>query len=794
MNRKQLASGWVLRLGMSTCFPLVLLFHVAGLQNAGALDIIVANNADSGNGTLRQAIQFNESVGGGNRILFSNVVSGAITLTNALGELLITKDLAIIGPGSKVLALSGNDAHRVFNIANANVSISGLTIEHGSTEFGGVGGGLLQQSGYLALADCNVSSNSIDHGSGAGIAAGGVVLATGCTFLGNSCYMGAGIFAGGTFTAVNCTIFGNTARQLGGGIDQYAGSLFLTNCTISGNTGPFIYGGGIVNAGGTATLRNTIVAGNFPDGSDGTSPDCYGAFLSAGFNLIGKFDGSTGWGALGDQVGTTNSPVNPVLGPLQDNGGPTLTLAPQIGSPAIDQGNSGGVLTDQRGQSRPFTNSDVSSIPLGGDRGDIGAIEFRPGDAKIIVVNKADSGDGSLRNAIQLAASNMNVTFAPNVTGTITLTSGELVISKNLSVLGPGAKVLSVDGNNSSRAFHITAGTALLSDLTITNGTNSFGGGIYNQATLTVSNCAVVGNRALRQGGGISSGGVLTAWNTTIAQNQIGGSSSSTAGWGGGLLNLDTGSRMVTLVNCTIASNTAAGGTSPAGGGIFSFDGTLKLTNCTVAGNAVVGGAGAGGGVCNLGSAPGTATAILAGTIVGDNSSTSSPDVSGTFSSGGHNLIGNTSGSAGFGTTSDQLNINPLLGPLADNGGPTRTMALPLGSPAVDKGRSFGLTTDQRGAPRPFDFGSVANADGGDGSDIGAFELGRPSLTIQRAGSNAVVSWPASYGDFALESATNLPTANNWSALAGTPVIVGGQFNVTNSAAGARKYFHLKNK
>src|SRR5436190_16362127 len=109
--------------------PLLLLLLITGLQNAEAIDIIVANTADSGNGTLRQAIQFNESSGGGNTILFSNVVTGTITLVNPLGELLITKDVTIIGPGAKTLAISGNNAHRVFNLTNnPTVSISGLTI------------------------------------------------------------------------------------------------------------------------------------------------------------------------------------------------------------------------------------------------------------------------------------------------------------------------------------------------------------------------------------------------------------------------------------------------------------------------------------------------------------------------------------------------------------------------------------------------------------------------------------------------------------------------------------------
>ena len=79
----------------------------------------------------------------------------------------------------------------------------------------------------------------------------------------------------------------------------------------------------------------------------------------------------------------------------------------------------------------------------------------------------------------------------------------------------------------------------------------------------------------------------------------------------------------------------------------------------------------------------------------------------------------------------DQTNADPKLGALQNNGGPTLTMRPSAGSPAIDRGKSFTLTTDQRGAPRTVDFGSVTNATGGDGTDIGAFELGSPHLNVR---------------------------------------------------------------
>ena len=129
---------------------------------------------------------------------------------------------------------------------------------------------------------------------------------------------------------------------------------------------------------------------------------------------------------------------------------------------------------------------------------------------------------------------------------------------------------------------------------------------------------------------------------------------------------------------------------------------------------------------------------------------------------------------------------------MQDNGGPTFTHALRSNSPAIDQGISNGLLTDQRGALRPFDFASVTNAGGGDGSDIGAFEWGSPQLNIQKAGPGAVLSWPWNYGGFTLQTTTNLAASNTWTNAAGVPVVVGGQFQQTNSPISGNRFFRVK--
>jgi hypothetical protein len=167
----------------------------------------------------------------------------------------------------------------------------------------------------------------------------------------------------------------------GGGIYAYAGIVNLTNSTVANNSvfGAQTYGGGVYNPpfGGAVNVKSTIIASN----SAQTGPDVSGAVTSAGFNLIGKKDGSTGFSVATDKKGTVASPLNPKLDPkgLPSNGGPTQTIALMTGSPAIDKGISvgltGTLTTDQRGSSRKVDKSVGNAT--GGDGADIGAFEVQ---------------------------------------------------------------------------------------------------------------------------------------------------------------------------------------------------------------------------------------------------------------------------------------------------------------------------------------------------------------------------------------------------------------------------------
>jgi hypothetical protein len=390
--------------------------------------------------------------------------------------------------------------------------------------------------------------------------------------------------------------------------------------------------------------------------------------------------------------------------------------------------------------------------------------------ATLTVTTTTDSGVGSLRTALKNARNGDTINFA--VTGTISLTSGELLVSKSLNILGPGAGSLAVDGNHAFRVFHIAPGTTVtLAGLSVVNGqpiakpatSRASAAGIWNDhATLTVNNCIVSGNSASGDGGGIYNDGsgsyngrqpgraTLTVVNTTFSGNSASGNQ------GGGIFNwANYGTGIVTIVNCTFAGNTApfgagicnwsggnmtvanstlsgnsATGGYSEGGGILNGS-TLNVTGCTFVGNSATGQDGRGGAIYNHAGALTVTDSILSDNFTSRHlgngiynyvygSLTYGFDL---FFNGGWSELENSGGTV----TAIGPNVfgqNPLLGPLQDNGGPTWTHAPQPGSLAIDRGYNFsGAATDQRGAARTVDFLDVTNLPGGDGTDIGAVEV-----------------------------------------------------------------------
>ncbi|MCX7771093.1 MAG: CSLREA domain-containing protein, partial [Proteobacteria bacterium] len=291
--------------------------------------------------------------------------------------------------------------------------------------------------------------------------------------------------------------------------------------------------------------------------------------------------------------------------------------------------------------------------------------------------------------------------------------TGDFDITSSLSIVGAGAKKTIINANNKDRVFHILSGTVSISGVMIKNGLISWpgawngGGGILNQSTLTITN-SIISNNVLHGdatcGGGIYNGGTLFITDSTITGNVA-------TGWwgcgGGGIYNGGT----LSVNNLTIYKNSEFGYSNHGGGGILN-NGTANISNSTIVRNESRNGWNYSGGIYNMGSL------TITNTIVANQVSGSDCDGD-PISSNGYNIESRTS--CGFTNTGDMQNKDPLIGPLQDNGGPTLTAALLLGSPAIDAGNPLNCpSTDQRGFFRPIDGDSDGNAI----CDIGAFEYG----------------------------------------------------------------------
>jgi hypothetical protein len=223
------------------------------------------------------------------------------------------------------------------------------------------------------------------------------------------------------------------------------------------------------------------------------------------------------------------------------------------GSPAIDAGDST-LAVDAHGN--PLTTDQRGFPRSSGGKVDLGAVEMQLSSFSLVVSTLADKYDDtsagtSLREAIALAdteSTPQTITFAPGLTGTITLTLGELKITNSMTIDGPGAKLLSISGNNANRVFEIDNGQSSVSDvsisgLSIINGIDPFsGGGIWTQGDLTLDSVVVSRNTATGSGGfqiqggggGIYNSGSLTLDSVVVSHNTATG----TIGFdgGGGLL------------------------------------------------------------------------------------------------------------------------------------------------------------------------------------------------------------------------------------------------------------------
>ncbi len=322
--------------------------------------------------------------------------------------------------------------------------------------------------------------------------------------------------------------------------------------------------------------------------------------------------------------------------------------------------------------------------------------------ATLHVTNLNDTGAGSLRNTIASASTGDIIVF--DVTGTIALTTGQLSVNTVLTMAGPGALQLEINGSALDRVFDFNAigGTIQVSGMTISNGNTSGDGGcILNNASVildevVIENCVATGSG---QGGGIYSND-----DTTITNSTVQGNSSI---YGGGI-NVNSGS--LSLTNVTIANNTVG---ITSAGGLALGTGTATLNNVTISGNAA---SVDGGGLTQA-----SGTLSIQNSIIAGNTSPIGPDCDGTIVSLDYNLMQNTSNCSFTPGLHDITGVSPDLGVLQNNGGSVSTMALAFDSPAVNAGdNSSCASTDARGVSRP------QQTD----CDMGAFEFAPSTLTL----------------------------------------------------------------
>ncbi len=629
----------------------------------------------TGQVSLREAVNM---VNAG-QVADNTIIVPAGTYLNTQGALNVTHSLILQGAGANNTNLDGGGTDRVVFIdpaAAVNVQISGVTVRNGNTSGSGGGIDVQDQSGQSSVLTVQ---NSIITGNTAGSA--------------------------------------NTINY-GGGIGVNNGDANVLNSQVTNNqvVGTNSFGGGIAdNNGGTGniTVTDSVIAGN--------------AAGSGGGGIAELFAGVGSLTVTGCTVSDNRLTASTFFG-----GGGIFAIE-NIGSASVSNTTIQGNTSLSEGGGYEEEGSSPASIVFSNDtisdnqstQGNGGGIDFDFAKSNLIVQNSLLRG-----NSAAVAGGGINDSGSGNITLTdCTLDSNQAAgtgtgVGGGIDYSGGGAITLT-DSTVSDNAATLGGGLLLSNSAATANLLNStvsgniagtFGGGIEQSAgTLTVRDSQFTGNVAASRGGALdfNAGTLLTVSDSTFYNNR--------AGFSGGALAFNSGGGTSSLTNNTFVANTTVGD----GGAIAISNGLLALVNDTINGNTA---GGNGGGVSDeaLGT-PGFQNTIIAGNTAGNNG----PDVfTGTglsVTDNGGNFLGSLSGSTGFGAGT--LTGNPLLGPLADNGGilagttgdqqGVQTEALLPDSPAIDTGVANGApTSDERG------FNRISPP------DIGAFQFQNAALTV----------------------------------------------------------------
>jgi CSLREA domain-containing protein len=697
MRIKKLLTSLALGLGLS--LGLVGLLG-SGLAVVRAADFTVNTTTDENDGSctdgdcsLRDAIIIANGNGEADTItLGSNTYGLSLIGVNenagATGDLDITAPLTIIGqgPGQTIIDASGVISDRVFHINMSadvgTVVISGVTIINGNTT--GSGGGIYNYDADLILVN-TVISNNITNSYG-----GGVNISR------------------GSLTLHNTQILSNTAGDRGGGVYVYHSTAAFTQTNGSliaynhvAGSGGFRGGGGLYVSEGSAMLNGGQIFSNTANDNGGGVYVLLGSAILAGGQILSNTANDNGGGVYVYEGSTMLSGAE-IRGNKANSGGGVHV---DVGSAALSDGQ---ILGNTAGQYGGGVYVGDGSATLSGGQihhntaGYGGGVYLDKGRATLtggeILSNTANNDGGGV--------------YIFGSAGAFTQT-GVSIIAYNTAT-GNGGGVYIANGSATSNAgqihgnkarygggvyvYNTTAAFTQANDATITHNTSTNnGGGLYvYQGSMTSSGGSICNNKAGIGGGLYVHQGSVSLRGETICNN--------TAYYGGGGVYQANG--MLTLVNVTLSGNEATSITPASeGGGLYVGNGTTVLTYNTIVNNTAADG---GRGIHRTGG-----SVLLQDTIVAYNGITNCNPGSGPgLTSNGYNL--DSGATCGFSAVGDQQNTDPLLGPLADNGGDTLTHALLDGSPAIDQGTCVtGITTDQRGVSRPQ----------GTTCDIGAFEF-----------------------------------------------------------------------
>jgi hypothetical protein len=668
--------------------------------------LVVSTLADSGVGSLRQAMLDANSAAGVDTITFTAGLTGTIDVQSDLPVL--DEGIDLQGPGASVITIDGgwtaaggdSAGHALFVLDDIDVSegastISGVTITGGNgSNNEGAGGGAIQKyygDADLTIADVVLTGNFADNDGGAVrlYATDGTVTIRDSVISNNVAGSdGGALCANGdgalVLTLNNVEISGNTADDDGGGLYFYNGTLTIVDSTISGNTADDDDGGGIRLEDGTLTIVDSTISGN-------TAGDDGGGI---------KFEDGTL--TISDTTIAGNTALYDGGGIWSYNSSLTISDTTIAGNTALYDG--GGIWSYN--SSLTISDTTISGNAAGDDGG---GMDFDDGTLTIVEStisgNTADDEGGGIRledGTLTIVESTISGNTADDEGGGIkfedgTLTIVESTISGNTAGNGGGGGL----GNGGGGGLWLDDVDGTISDTTISGNTaGDGGGGIYLYETLmTISNSTLSGNSADRGGAlYIKTDDLDDYGSATFIENSTISGNHATQDGGAIFTGMDFYIVSLEIVQSTITDNSTDGLEENVGGIVLQDNTQATITGSIVAGN--------------LGNDIGLYSTSLP-------SVTASDSVLGVIQSGVTLVDG---GGTQVGVT------DPMLGLLANNGGVTKTHALLAGSPAIDAGPNpvpvfDGNEFDQRGIGFARIVFGVA--------DVGAFEVQEPEPTTE---------------------------------------------------------------